>query len=167
MGRAIAVAFARAGADVVATDVVAAGTRNENEEGLEEIRIGWKGLESLAAEIEGLGGRILTVTGDATNDDVAVWYSGSAQNLVHVQDFTTGKTASYNASLVNRVAMYGGDGLDCLNNNTMIPTTFNGGNGTDTLDGGFGNDVFLGSPGMDMVIGMQGHDVFHRNGYDG
>ncbi len=34
MGRAIAVAFARTGADVVATDVVSGGTRNDNEEGL-------------------------------------------------------------------------------------------------------------------------------------
>ena len=48
MGRAIAVAFARAGAGVVATDVASGGTRNENEEGLEEIRLGWKGFENLA-----------------------------------------------------------------------------------------------------------------------
>jgi NAD(P)-dependent dehydrogenase (short-subunit alcohol dehydrogenase family) len=66
MGRAIAVAFARAGADIVATDVVTAGTRNENEEGREEMRIGWKGLESLAAEIDGLGRRILTLVGDVS-----------------------------------------------------------------------------------------------------
>ena len=55
MGRAISVAFARAGADVVATDVATGGTRNENEEGLAEIRLEWKGLESLAGEIQGLG----------------------------------------------------------------------------------------------------------------
>jgi NAD(P)-dependent dehydrogenase (short-subunit alcohol dehydrogenase family) len=66
MGRAIAVAFARAGADVVATDVATGGTRNENEEGLEEIRLGWKGLESLAGEIEGLGRRIVTTVGDVS-----------------------------------------------------------------------------------------------------
>src|SRR5438128_11051286 len=66
MGRAISVAFARAGADVVATDVATGGTRNENEEGLEEIRLGWKGLESLAAEIEGLGRRIVTLVGDVS-----------------------------------------------------------------------------------------------------
>ncbi|MBI2207831.1 MAG: hypothetical protein HYU41_28700 [Candidatus Rokubacteria bacterium] len=30
------------------------GTRNENEEGLEELRLGWKGFESLAGEIQGL-----------------------------------------------------------------------------------------------------------------
>src|SRR5262245_53210824 len=66
MGRAISVAFARAGADIVATDVEPGGTRNENDEGLEEMRVGWKGLESLAGEIEGLGGRIHTVVGDVS-----------------------------------------------------------------------------------------------------
>jgi len=66
IGRAIAVAFARAGADIVATDVAAGGTRNENEEGLEEIRIGWKGLDSLAEEIKGLGRRVLTLVGDVS-----------------------------------------------------------------------------------------------------
>jgi NAD(P)-dependent dehydrogenase (short-subunit alcohol dehydrogenase family) len=66
MGRAISVAFARAGADLVVTDVAPGGTRNENEEGLEEIRLGWKGLESLAAEIEGLGRRVVTSVGDVS-----------------------------------------------------------------------------------------------------
>jgi NAD(P)-dependent dehydrogenase (short-subunit alcohol dehydrogenase family) len=66
MGRAISVAFARAGADLVATDVAPGGTRNENEEGLEEIRLGWKGLESLAGEVEGLGRCIHTTVGDVS-----------------------------------------------------------------------------------------------------
>jgi len=66
MGRAIAVAFARAGADVVATDIAAGGTRNENEEGLEEIRLGWKGLDSLAGEIQGFGRSVLTLVGDVS-----------------------------------------------------------------------------------------------------
>ena len=66
MGRAMAVAFARAGADVVATDVVPGGTRNENEAGAEEMRIGWKGRESLAGEVEGVGRRIATLTGDVS-----------------------------------------------------------------------------------------------------
>src|SRR5438477_11128187 len=67
IGRAIAGAFARAGADVVATDIATGGTRNENEEGVEEIRLGWTGLASLAAEIEGLGRRILTLEGDVSH----------------------------------------------------------------------------------------------------
>jgi 3-oxoacyl-[acyl-carrier protein] reductase len=66
MGRAIAVAFARAGADVVVTDVAPGGTRNENEEGLEEIRLGWKGLDSLAGEIQSLGRSVLTLVGDVS-----------------------------------------------------------------------------------------------------
>ena len=66
IGRAISVAFARAGADVVVTDVAAGGTRNENEEGLEEKRLGWKGLDSLAGEIQGLGRRVLTLVGDVS-----------------------------------------------------------------------------------------------------
>jgi NAD(P)-dependent dehydrogenase (short-subunit alcohol dehydrogenase family) len=67
IGRAIAVAFARAGADVVVTDVAAGGTRNENEEGLEEQRLGWKGLDSLAGEIQSLGRRVLTLVGDVSH----------------------------------------------------------------------------------------------------
>jgi NAD(P)-dependent dehydrogenase (short-subunit alcohol dehydrogenase family) len=66
IGRAIAGTFARAGADIVATDVASGGTRNENEEGLEEVRLGWKGLESLAQEIEKLGRRVLTLVGDVS-----------------------------------------------------------------------------------------------------
>ena len=66
VGRALSVAFARAGADIVATDIATGGTRNENEEGLEEIRQNWKGLESLAAEIQGLGRRVLTLVGDVS-----------------------------------------------------------------------------------------------------
>ena len=66
VGRALSVAFARAGADIVATDIATGGTRNENEEGLEEIRQSWKGLESLAAEIQGLGRRVLTLVGDVS-----------------------------------------------------------------------------------------------------
>src|SRR5262245_41587108 len=66
MGRAISLALARAGADLVATDVAPGGTRNENEEGLEEIRLGWKGLDSLAGEIQALGRNVLTAVGDVS-----------------------------------------------------------------------------------------------------
>src|SRR2546428_6622532 len=55
MGRAISVAFARAGADVVVTDVAPGGTRNENEQGLAEIRLRGKGPDSPGGESAGLG----------------------------------------------------------------------------------------------------------------
>jgi len=66
LGRAMCLAFAREGADVVATDVASGGTRNENDEAPEETRLGWKGLESLAGEIEALGRRVLTLVGDVS-----------------------------------------------------------------------------------------------------
>src|SRR5262249_39255339 len=48
------------------TDVAASGTRNENEQGLAEVRLGWKGLESLAGEIESHGRKALTLVGDVS-----------------------------------------------------------------------------------------------------
>jgi NAD(P)-dependent dehydrogenase (short-subunit alcohol dehydrogenase family) len=66
LGRGMALAFAQAGAELVVTDVAASGTRNENEAGAEEARLGWRGLESLAAEIEGLGRRVMPLVGDVS-----------------------------------------------------------------------------------------------------
>jgi NAD(P)-dependent dehydrogenase (short-subunit alcohol dehydrogenase family) len=78
MGRAMCVAFAGAGADVVATDVAAGGTRNEGDEGLAEARLGWKGLESLAGEIQGLGRRALTLVGDVSRAADAARFAADA-----------------------------------------------------------------------------------------
>lgn len=66
IGRASALALAREGADLVITDVQPAGTRNEGEQGQAEQERGWRGLESLAAEIETLGRRVLPLTGDVS-----------------------------------------------------------------------------------------------------
>src|SRR5438067_7385473 len=46
--------FGREGADLAVTDVAPEGTRNVGERGEEEL-VGWRGLESLAAELEQLG----------------------------------------------------------------------------------------------------------------
>src|ERR671922_446259 len=66
LGRGMALAFARAGADLAITDVDPSGTRNVGEYGEEEAQAGWKGLESLATEIEQLGRRALTLLGDVS-----------------------------------------------------------------------------------------------------
>ena len=66
LGRGMALAFARAGADLALTDVEASGTRNVGEAGEDEARVGWRGLESLAEEIGGLGRRALTLVGDVS-----------------------------------------------------------------------------------------------------
>src|SRR2546427_2836020 len=94
MGRAISVAFARAGADVVVTDVAPGGTRNENEQGLAEIRLGWKGLESLAGEIEGLGRRALTMVGDVSRATDAERFVSDALARVGRIDVLVNNTAA-------------------------------------------------------------------------
>jgi 3-oxoacyl-[acyl-carrier protein] reductase/meso-butanediol dehydrogenase/(S,S)-butanediol dehydrogenase/diacetyl reductase len=66
IGRGMALAFAQAGADLAVTDVAAGGTRNEIDSGAEEARLGWKGLESLALEIQSLGRRVLPLVGDVS-----------------------------------------------------------------------------------------------------
>jgi NAD(P)-dependent dehydrogenase (short-subunit alcohol dehydrogenase family) len=98
MGRAISVAFARAGADVVATDVATGGTRNENEEGLEEIRLGWKGLESLATEIQDLGRHVLTLVGDVSRAaDAARFVSEALSRFGHVDVLVNNAAAPHGA----------------------------------------------------------------------
>lgn len=64
IGRAIALTLARAGADVVVTDLRPGGVQNIAEGDDAERAAGWQGLESLTAELEGLGVRALAVTGD-------------------------------------------------------------------------------------------------------
>src|SRR5919197_4498155 len=66
IGRGIALAFAREGADLAITDVAPVGTRNVRETGEDEERAGWKGIESLADEIEALGRRGVAPLGDVS-----------------------------------------------------------------------------------------------------
>jgi NAD(P)-dependent dehydrogenase (short-subunit alcohol dehydrogenase family) len=66
LGRGMALAFARAGADLAITDVAPDGTRNVGEFGIDEERVGWRGLPSLTEEIEGLGRRALPLLGDVS-----------------------------------------------------------------------------------------------------
>jgi 3-oxoacyl-[acyl-carrier protein] reductase len=71
MGRAIALALAKAGADLVVTDVAASGTRNPFEAGDAESAAGWKGLDSLVEELRGLGRRAVASVGDVGRKDDA------------------------------------------------------------------------------------------------
>ena len=98
IGRAISVAFARAGADIVATDIATGGTRNESGEGLEEVRLGWKGLESLAKEIEDLGRGVLTLVGDASRAaDVERFVSDALARFGHIDVLVNNAAAPHGA----------------------------------------------------------------------
>jgi 3-oxoacyl-[acyl-carrier protein] reductase len=67
IGRGVANALARAGADLVLADVSAGGTRNSGDDGEDEAEAGWQGLPSLAAEVSGHGVRAVTTTGDVAD----------------------------------------------------------------------------------------------------
>src|SRR5205823_172266 len=71
----------------------------------------------------GLGGGTLTITGDAANDSVRVWYESGT---VKVKDFTTGYTYGFAGTAVQRVALNGGAGDDWLNVDCYLPATFDG-----------------------------------------
>ena len=71
LGRAIALALAKAGADLVVTDVALSGTRNPFEAGEAESAAGWNGLESLVEELRGLGRRAVASVGDVGRKDDA------------------------------------------------------------------------------------------------
>jgi len=64
IGRGVANALARAGADLVLADVSAGGTRNRGDDGEDEAQAGWHGLPSLAEEVSRCGVRVTTTTGD-------------------------------------------------------------------------------------------------------
>lgn len=63
LGRAIALAMAQAGADVVVVDVRDEGTRNSGEPS-DLTPVSWLGLPSLVDEVKGLGRQALSVVGD-------------------------------------------------------------------------------------------------------
>lgn len=53
----------------------------------------------------------------------------------------------------------GGPGDDSFRNDTSLPTSANGGAGTDRYTGGPGQDRFAGGPGTDIVNGGNGSDT--------
>ena len=64
IGRSVALALARAGADVAVTDLVPERTRNPAETGEAELAAGWKGVDTLVGEVTALGRRAIALTGD-------------------------------------------------------------------------------------------------------
>lgn len=67
LGRGIALALAKAGADVAIADIKSDGTRNVYETGQDDLNAGWKGLPSLAAELSEMGARSIQVIGDVAD----------------------------------------------------------------------------------------------------
>jgi 3-oxoacyl-[acyl-carrier protein] reductase len=97
IGRAIAVALARSGCDVVVTGT----SRPADTYPPDEQAVGWRGLASVADEIAALGRRCLTVTTDRMDDAAAdALVSQTISELGHVDILVNNAAASRGADRV-------------------------------------------------------------------
>jgi 3-oxoacyl-[acyl-carrier protein] reductase len=64
IGHTVAIELARAGADVIASDIGDGGVIHRGENAEADTAVGWRGLSSLVEEIEALGRRAIGVTGN-------------------------------------------------------------------------------------------------------
>lgn len=78
IGRAVALDLAAAGADVAVTDLQVEGVRNIADASEAEQAAGWRGLISLAAELQALGRRAVALTGDISDEGDADRMVGEA-----------------------------------------------------------------------------------------
>jgi hypothetical protein len=68
-------------------------------------------------------------------------------------------TANCNASGITLVKVASGAGNDRVRNATSLPSSINGGGGSDTLIGGTAADTITGGPGADIFQGGNGNDT--------
>ncbi|MCO6459135.1 MAG: hypothetical protein J5I93_27820 [Pirellulaceae bacterium] len=67
---------------------------------------------------------------------------------------------------VDLIHFAGGDGDDCLYNQTCIPAEMTGGDGNDTMYGGSADDVMHGGDGDDWLFGGGGDDTLYGDAGD-
>lgn len=85
IGRGIALALAKAGADVAVADITEEGTRNDHESGEDDREAAWKGLPSLVEELTGMNRRAIAVTGDvAVRSDAERMVAQTVEHLGQV-----------------------------------------------------------------------------------
>jgi len=114
----------------------------------------------------------LYVNGDANDQICRVWVAADGQvhastaHAEYVPDGTGGfrqvimpdDEKAFDPTKVKRINMYGHEGNDQLTNDTALPSTLVGSDGSDELVGGSGNDVILGNAGDDVLEGRGGDD---------
>ena len=109
----------------------------------------------------------LSVSGTPAHDKIALRLKAGDSGVLEVDAGDDGSADfSFARSNVVRIVVNGRAGSDSLrideSNGVFtdaIPTTLNGGAGTDTLAGGSGNERLLGGAGNDTIDGNRGADV--------
>jgi len=99
-----------------------------------------------------LSGGTLYVEGTEAADYIRVDRNG---------DTVTAAGRAFNANGIGRIVVSGLGGGDSIFNNTSIPSTLDGGNGSDTIYGGNGDDVIIGGTNNDFLYGRNGSDYIY------
>jgi uncharacterized delta-60 repeat protein len=119
-------------------------------------------LQGGASQAVQLTGGDLSITGTSGNDTITVSPSGS--NLIATLN---GVSKTFATSSVKSISISGLAGNDSItvSSSIAIPTSADGGDGSDTITTGGGNDFLFGGAGNDTLRGQDGNDTFF--GYDG
>lgn len=136
------------------TDASVVVIRTEEGDDTIEVPLDATGLPDLV-EVDG---------GAGTNDKLLVTDAPARDALIVVAP--TASAGVIGATQLEALEIFGDDGNDRLENNTVIPSTLHGGRGDDTLLGGSAADELRGDPDHNVGDGAEGRDVIHGNGGD-
>ena len=117
---------------------------------------GYEALESrrvLASIFLNASGELF-ISGGAGNDVGELVASGDQVEA----SIIGAESQTFDASDIASVTFIGNSGNDTLTNFTNIPSSFFGGDGSDTLTGGSGDDSINGGGGADFIFGGAGND---------
>ncbi len=113
---------------------------------------------------------ILTITGDAQDNNIAVSRNAAGSILVNAGavKILGGKATVANTSLIQLFGQAGNDTLSLDETNGALPkANIFGGDGNDTITGGSGDDLLFGQAGDDTLLGKGGDDLlFGGDGND-
>jgi len=107
-------------------------------------------------------GGVLSVFGDALDNNIAVSRNASGQLLVNggAVAVTGGSATVANTALIQVFGQAGNDTISLVETNGALPkANLFGGAGNDVLIGGSGNDMLFGQAGNDTLLGKGGSDL--------
>jgi uncharacterized delta-60 repeat protein len=98
----------------------------------------------------------LSITGTQSGDVIEISRDGSKVSV-----FLNSQTMEFNAALVKRLRIDGGDSADDIENLTSLRSTILGGAGDDTIQGCDGPDSIDGGDGIDSISAGNGNDFLN------
>jgi Ca2+-binding RTX toxin-like protein len=128
-----------------------------------------EGLERRTMLAADLLNGALTVVGTKGDDNIQVQVAVGGAHAGELQVDVNGDQSFFTVAQVSsiRISALNGNDQMTVDDNVLVNTTINGGNGNDTIKGGAGNDTIHGDNGNDTIDGSIGNDiVFGDQGND-